>query len=130
MEDSVTLTQAQLDEKLREAAHNATAAALAAAQQQIKKLQAALTEAYCRRPSVLVTLGMTMRPAAALQAERWDKIPGLVHDWGTMGGIWVQSQLRITEHQRGRDASESSVRHGVGAVAESAVLRAPWQQSQ
>ena len=46
MEDSVTLTQAQLDEKLREAAHNATAAALAAAKKDIKKLQEAATKAY------------------------------------------------------------------------------------
>ena len=33
-------------------------------------------------------------------ADRWDQIPALVHEWEEMGGMWVQSQLRIEEHQR------------------------------
>ena len=31
----------------------------------------------------------------------WDRIPALVHEWENLGGLWVRSQLRIEEYQRG-----------------------------
>ena len=34
-------------------------------------------------------------------AEQWGQIPALVHEWENLGGLWVRSQLRIEEYQRG-----------------------------
>ena len=123
-------TQAQLDEACRKAAHEAHAATLAGVKDQIKKLQAAATEAYeegyeegkeegyeaTRKKRKMEqprdfkykvefwTLGDDGSPEWQFYkecwADSWDQIPEMVHDWETMRGRWAQSQLRIQEHQR------------------------------
>ena len=55
-------------------------------------------------------LGGTGSPAAVARewqlfnvrwADRWGQIPALMHEWENLGGMWVRSQLRIEEHERG-----------------------------
>ena len=55
-------------------------------------------------------LGGTGSPAAVARewqlfnvrwADRWGQIPALMHEWENLGGMWVRSQLRIEEYQRG-----------------------------